>query len=215
MRTSNELFTFGLPPCFTQGLSSCYYSGMKIPCACGCGTKIEDRDSRNRPRKYVSGHNNSRQIGKIELQCPVCDSKFNRYPSVVKQRIEAGNQITCSNKCRAELAKVATQTDKYRQKMREISLNNGNKPPTHSGKIHWNWKGGIAKSNVRYINQAEYSAWRKAVLRRDAFTCQTCGQVGGKLEAHHIKHWASHPEYRFDVDNGLTLCKKCHYDEHH
>lgn len=63
-------------------------------------------------------------------------------------------------------------------------------------------------------NMPEYIAWRKAVFSRDNFTCQRCGVHGGKLEAHHIQSWASHPEGRFDIENGMTLCADCHAQEH-
>ena len=31
-----------------------------------------------------------------------------------------------------------------------------------------------------------------------------------KLQAHHIKKWSSAAILRYDIDNGITLCKSCH-----
>lgn len=85
----------------------------------------------------------------------------------------------------------------------------------HKGDHHWNWKGGKTPENQRERNSAAYAAWRKAVFVRDEFTCQICGQVGGNLNAHHIKPFADFPDLRFNVKNGVTLCKHCHYEVHH
>lgn len=60
----------------------------------------------------------------------------------------------------------------------------------------------------------QYKDWRSDVFKRDDFTCQHCNKRGVELNAHHIKPWAEHPEYRFSLDNGLTLCKECHKREH-
>lgn len=79
-----------------------------------------------------------------------------------------------------------------------------------SGSEHWNWKGGITSENRRDRNCTQYKMWRKDVFERDKFTCQICGRVGGELEAHHIEHFSENKNLRFDVDNGVTLCKECH-----
>lgn len=60
----------------------------------------------------------------------------------------------------------------------------------------------------------KYNEWRKKVYERDGYTCQLCGRVGGRLNAHHIKTFAENPELRFDVDNGVTLCADCHKEVH-
>lgn len=62
----------------------------------------------------------------------------------------------------------------------------------------------------------DYKRWRFDVFSRDLFTCQECGDAkGGNLRAHHVKPFASHPELRFDVSNGVTLCDPCHDKKHY
>ena len=63
-------------------------------------------------------------------------------------------------------------------------------------------------------NSPEYKEWRKEVFTRDNYTCQHCKTHGTQLEAHHIKPWALYPNDRFDVNNGITLCVKCHKRVH-
>ena len=59
-----------------------------------------------------------------------------------------------------------------------------------------------------------YTKWQVAVISRDLATCRHCGVKGTELHAHHVKSWKEHPELRFDVDNGLTLCYSCHWKVH-
>lgn len=75
---------------------------------------------------------------------------------------------------------------------------------------HWNWKGGVTPVRKKLYFSKEYKLWRTAVFERDGYTCIWCGKRGGELQADHIKPWARYPELRFAIDNGRTLCKKCH-----
>ena len=70
----------------------------------------------------------------------------------------------------------------------------------------------IERHQQRHCNQ--YKQWREAVLKRDKYTCQYCGKVGGKLNVHHIKPFSLYPDDRFNIDNGITLCKQCHIELH-
>lgn len=79
-----------------------------------------------------------------------------------------------------------------------------------SGQLSGQWKGGITPINEKIRKSLEYKIWRKAVFERDNFTCIWCGQVGEKLNADHIKSFSQFPEIRFAIDNGRTLCEKCH-----
>ena len=74
--------------------------------------------------------------------------------------------------------------------------------------------GNIRGGSGAQRNMPEYIEWRNAVYERDDYICQDCGAAGGKLNAHHIKEWSLHPELRFDVDNGITLCFDCHALKH-
>lgn len=89
---------------------------------------------------------------------------------------------------------------------------NKNKKYTQIAKDkHWNWKGGVTEINHAIRTSLEYKQWRKAVYERDNYTCVHCGDnKGGNLHADHIKPFAYHPELRFEIDNGRTLCSDCH-----
>lgn len=85
---------------------------------------------------------------------------------------------------------------------------------TKTGKYHWNYKGGITPINKQIRNSIKMNYWRGDVFSRDNYTCQKCNVLGGILNAHHIKEFSKYPELRFDIDNGITLCKDCHIQIH-
>lgn len=75
------------------------------------------------------------------------------------------------------------------------------------------WKGGISilendRSGIEYIK------WRKSVFERDHFTCQKCGKTHCNINAHHIYNWKDFENLRYNIDNGITLCEKCHIQFH-
>ena len=70
-----------------------------------------------------------------------------------------------------------------------------------------NWCGGTMEDRDSRKTY-EYSQWRKTVKKRDGL-CQICGS-NCKLEAHHLNSFLSCPEQRFDINNGICLCKFCH-----
>jgi len=63
----------------------------------------------------------------------------------------------------------------------------------------------------RNYEDPAYKEWRKKVYRRDRRRCRMPGcRSRFKIQAHHIKKWSEAATLRFDVDNGITLCKSCH-----
>lgn len=78
------------------------------------------------------------------------------------------------------------------------------------------------KSKRRYIrfpsdrnyDDPQYKKWRLDVYKRDHFKCRWPGcqprGTRGKVHAHHIMKWADYPHLRFNLSNGITLCRKHH-----
>jgi hypothetical protein len=70
---------------------------------------------------------------------------------------------------------------------------------------------GFRKNELERLRRSEeYEKWRVSVYERDSYSCVLCHKIGGYLEAHHIKSFAKFPEVRFDINNGITVCKYCH-----
>lgn len=73
---------------------------------------------------------------------------------------------------------------------------------------------GNKRARLTEVGRYQYKLWRIAVLKKDDYTCQACGVRGGRLIAHHKEPWAKHPELRYDVGNGISLCPACHDKAH-
>jgi len=86
----------------------------------------------------------------------------------------------------------------------------GRDTPWAQGSNSHFWRGGITQINIKVRKSAKYRIWRSKVFERDLYICQKCGKSGVYLVAHHIKSFANYPDLRFEINNGLTLCKKCH-----
>jgi len=105
-----------------------------------------------------------------------------------------------------------------------------------TGEKHNNWKGGVTPLYCLIRDTDEYKKWRNDVFHKDNYICKGCFQEGGDLEVHHKKQFSiilkeflkqysqfspiddketlvrlsTTYEPLWDIDNGKTLCKKCH-----
>lgn len=91
------------------------------------------------------------------------------------------------------------------------------------GENHYNWKGGKTNLNQAIRSLHETRKWQNEIKKRDKF-CQMCGSKN-ELEAHHIvsvneminkyniktRDDAISCKEFWELKNGITLCKKCHY----
>lgn len=83
-----------------------------------------------------------------------------------------------------------------------------------TGSKNHQWKGGVSTWNHKMRTCKAFENWREEVFKRDDYTCQDCGKRGCYLHPHHILGLAEHPEFMYDVDNGITLCVPCHRARH-
>lgn len=123
-------------------------------------------------------------------KCPFCDKECKRC--IVNGR-NKGHQKTCGSR---ECIKLA------------INRPDAVVKKTHHGLDHPKWISD--RSQVKFRPRYELTEWRNSVFRRDNYTCQICGQHGGRLQAHHIKGYKQYPDLRWDLNNGVTLCVECH-----
>jgi hypothetical protein len=134
------------------------------------------------------------------FRCLICNKSFWRKPYAIAN----GDIKFCSRKCYFKHQKGKPKPIRNRRSYR--------------GSANPNWKGGIAGGNRAVRRSNEFVAWRSSVFERDNWTCQKCRRRSKKnrylrIEAHHVKPFATFPELRFVIDNGLTLCKRCHDKE--
>jgi len=84
------------------------------------------------------------------------------------------------------------------------------------GENHHKWNKDIS-DNERILNRDYYAIvkWRIDVYERDNYTCQICGDnKGGNLNSHHLNGYDKFIEERLLIENGITLCEKCHNGFH-
>ena len=132
-------------------------------------------------------------------RCAFCCRKKEKHPLF-------GKKHSLKTKLRmSEAQKGRKVSEETRQK---ISLNNKGK---QCGENSPCWNPNISNEeriNKRHIPQN--IIWIQQVFKRDNYNCQCCNKNGGTLNAHHLEgyHWCK--ELRFEVSNGVTLCKDCH-----
>jgi hypothetical protein len=137
------------------------------------------------------------------------------------QSIETRKKIGISNSKSQKGKKLSIV---HKKNISSAHLKSGLKPPVIKGEKNHLWKGGITPL-VKIIRQCfKMRQWRSDIFSRDDFICQDCGMRGGILNAHHIKRFsiilkenniktledALMCEELWNINNGKTLCKKCH-----
>ena len=123
---------------------------------------------------------------------------------VPKTAFKKGVTFSIEHKKNIGKSKIGNQSAKGYKHSTEAKIKIGN---AKKGENNYRWKDGVKRGKH---SSPEYRQWRSDVFTRDKWTCQTCGARGIYLEAHHLMSFAHHPELRFILENGVTLCRECH-----
>lgn len=167
------------------------------------------------------------KVKKLAKVCPQCSKSFEVRPCENYRKF-------CSKMCVDNSRKGVKRppfTEEWKQKIGEA-----NKLVPHPrGENHPHWKGGITPLIYALRSLDEYNQWRMDCLKRDWFRCQDCGSKEN-LIVHHIQEFkeilatflkeydqfnpiedretlirlAIKYEPFWNVNNGKTLCEKCH-----
>lgn len=195
---SRECFISGIGATRAGELSANYQK--RVECTCDeCGNTIERRPSEIRENifcsnecriSWLSRHNTSKRFDRQAVNCFNCSKELLRLPS----RLSKSNAHYCSLECK----------DSHYAKNFRSGENAYNYNPNKT-----------LKQRMKERCYPEYRNWRISVYSRDNYTCVSCKDArGGNLIAHHIYSYAKNPTLRTDIDNGVTLCTKCHSDFH-
>ena len=148
--------------------------------------------------------------------CSICKKEFDRKPALIKR----AKYPVCSRECQTELkkkrkivhcvicGKELLRSDN-RLAIRPNPICSKECKAKLQHKLSYNPNITDEEREQTRKNQKNYDFIKK-VLQRDNYTCQLCGEYGQKLVVHHLNGYNWDKENRYNVDNGVTLCEKCH-----
>lgn len=70
------------------------------------------------------------------------------------------------------------------------------------------------KTYSELLSDPRWQKKRLEVMERDNFTCQHCGCTDRKLNIHHKYYMDKHNPWDYPLNAFITLCDKCHHNEH-
>lgn len=180
-------------------------------CECDCGTikKIQ-------AAKVKSGHTKS--CGCIQKYKDLTGLRFGKLTVKCMSHINDRRDRCWCCICDCGKEVMVTGGNLLTNNTKSCGCYNDECKRLRTGKNSPNWRHDLTDKQRKEDKDRSYNPkirkWRKKVYVRDSYTCQCCGQVGGKLQAHHIYAYNKYEKLRYVVSNGVTLCIKCHKEFH-
>lgn len=192
---------------------------MRTPnCSCLiCGKPLYRRPSELAKVRYVACFEHRNEAMRL---FPMTEAQKKAFELGSKK---GDNHLSGIPKSEASNKKRSISIKRTLEQHPEIAIERGKKS---RGENHYRWNGGSSRLNVSIRTMNENRKWMDAIKARD-MACVRCGSIEN-LESHHIKPLAEIIEENsianredarkcvalWDLNNGITLCRKCHYKEH-
>lgn len=184
--------------------AKCWHSSQRVKTKCSyCGKEIEvikskfekfeyfycNQDCRSKHLKILMQGENNPNYSRVLYKCDGCNKEIYIYPYKIKSQ----KHIFCSKEC-------------YKENIGKF----------YTGENNTNWNENLTLEERELKRRyPDYYKWRNEVYERDNYTCQICGsRKSGTLIAHHLNGYNWDIEHRTDINNGITLCTRCHNEFH-
>lgn len=172
--------------------------------SCGCLSKEFNKSQKGQKVKDITGQIYGRLTALYRL-----DKTNKYYNSFWICKCECGNEVE------VRLSQLtAGKTKSCGCLNRELSSKRmkGSNHPMYGvrGENHHKWNPSLTdKERHDKRDTVENYHFRNSVFERDNYTCIVCGNKG-LLNAHHITNYYLDIDNRYNIDNGITMCEKCH-----
>jgi len=180
---------------------------------------------------YRSYHIGKKQSGETKKKHSILSKKMwsdKKWAREMKQRLSKANKRPEVRLKISKALKGKTKSLEHNKKVSESIKRWWQNPENRKknvGERAFHWKGGITPLRKAIRHCAKYKEWRITIMKRDNFTCQICRERGGWKEVDHypVSFMAIIQQYKiktvedalncdklWDINNGRTLCRKCH-----
>lgn len=139
----------------------------------------------------------------------------------LEQRREYTNRKEVRERIR-ELDKKRRQTSKRKEYMKKYQRGwlekNRKKSRLSTRKYKKSHPEKVLEHNMNYVkrhgfNMMKLNIWGSIIRTKSNNKCEICGS-SNQINAHHIFYKSLYPKLMFNLNNGITLCKKHHQEIH-
>lgn len=160
-------------------------------------------------------YNRKSQMIEGTKNCALCSAPFVRYPRLCVSLWNA--QKFCSKSCAGKYRKpfkeqptkdclICGTTFSKPSKQKESWWESAK----YCSKTCYEIEASVFMETLRYRGKENW-VWRKKVLERDGNECRMKSKkCNGNLTVHHVLRYSEFPELRYEINNGITLCKYHH-----